>query len=79
MRARHGNNHQGCAPIARAVVVGGKLAINEPLESGVSLHAKLLAQLGLLGGINLCTGTTRSRGGICGAEPKQGECETSAA
>lgn len=39
--------------VAGAVVVRSQLAINEPLEGGVALHAELLGQGLLLGGVDL--------------------------
>jgi hypothetical protein len=48
------DQHQdGDSRVAGAAVVGHQLAINEPLEGGVALHTKLLAQVGLDSGINL--------------------------
>lgn len=47
--------------LAGAVVVGGQLAINEPLQGGVALNAKLLAQGALNGGIDLPFALHRNR------------------
>lgn len=42
--------------VTGATVVHGHLAVNKPLDGGVSVHAVLLSQISLLGGIDLQAG-----------------------